>query len=363
MADQIKTVTDKEQFPMLFKNFFKDKKVHLKTSSGGLLIQFLGYHGDNVAFRIPGVKNVPENVLIFTRHDKTTIYTSLKTLDQDVDTFTFLPLKFQIISVFRNENRNLVEVGENGKNVILITNLISDSDVKSALSIHSKKVDKIREIVLFDLQKQFEKINIVFLDQIKNDTRLKFFSEGNKQIAIYDLNVEPDEKNITQYNHYINEIYSKDVQLTRLNQYVSEVTAPIVCRNFIIYGYLQLNNMTPMREGHLAVAKRFAIVINELMKKHEMFLINKSKFLVSDISKSGIGIVFKDKSLIRLFREESIVSFESIFPTQKKVIMSARVKNINFSNNGMIKVGCKIEGMDDTSQRNFDEYIDKIESK
>ena len=206
MADQIKTVTDKQQFPMLFKNFFKGRDVYLKTNSGGILVYFLGFHEDSVAFRIPNVKNLPENILIFTRHSETTIYVSLKKVSSDADTFTLEPVKFQIISAYRKEDRNLVQVGDEGKSIVFIASLISDSDIKSSLDIHSKKVDKIKEIVLFDLEKQYDKVKIVFVNEMKNDSRFEYFKDGNTSISIYDLNSDPDEKNSKSYNHYINEI-------------------------------------------------------------------------------------------------------------------------------------------------------------
>ena len=64
MPDQIKTVTDRGQFQFLLDNFFNGHQVYIKTSSGALGLQYLGFSDGNVAFRIPHVKSFPEKQMI-----------------------------------------------------------------------------------------------------------------------------------------------------------------------------------------------------------------------------------------------------------------------------------------------------------
>jgi hypothetical protein len=360
MASQIKTVTDKAQFSLLMNNFFARGDVYIQTSSGDMKCQFLGYSEDNAAFRLPGIKNVPETVIAFTRHGQHTIYSSLKFLERNEDTYIFMPIKFQIISTHRKENRQMLEVGGGGKNIIYVENIITDFFIFHSLEMHARKNDKIREIAEFELNKQFKHVKIVFSNEAKNDIRMKHVREKKTPIFVPDLNSDPEPKYEEMYNYYINYIYSKDYQITGSHKYTSEAMVPIMHRKAIPYGYIQVNSQTPMGDGQFAVISRMAIVVDQLFIKEKRFESIPGRFLVSDISRSGLGIVFKDRSQARNFRKESLMAFDMLLPTSKKVVMSAYARNIIFMDSGLIKIGCQIDTMDETSQNNYNEYLDLL---
>jgi len=360
MDNIIKTVSDRSQFELLFNNFFVGREIFLKTSTGNLKVQFLGYSDEHAGFRVPSVKNLPEKVTVYTRHKTNTIYASLKLFDVKEDTFIFIPEKFQIIAEARKEDRKLVGAEGGQKNVLYIRNIISDTVIKNAIQMNAKKMEKIIEIATFDLQKQFGNIKIYFITQSKNDIRIKFMQEKKDSIFIQDLNSQPEEEDADHYNYYINNIYSKDSSLSRGHKYISEATAPILHKNVILYGYVQVNNTTAMTDGLLEVVKRMAIIMDQLCLKHNVFAPIQTKFLVSDISKSGLGIVFKERKLISYFRKDSLISFESMLPTQKRAVMAAVVRNITILEGGIIKVGLEVTDMDETSQAHVMEYLQSM---
>jgi len=359
MADQIKTVTDKSQFDFMFKTFFSGSEILIKTKNGNIKLQFLGYSDDKVAFRIPHVKNMPETVKVYTRHKTNTINVSLKYTERNEDTFIFIPVRFQIISEARKEDRQLVGVEGGGKSIIFMTNIMSDELIKNSLMHSLKKVDHIEEIAKFDLEKQFNNIKLYFTSKGKVDSRMNYLLDKGKPIFVPDLNSEPEEKNIQQHNHYINEIYARDPQLSRTHKFTSEATVPIMFRKMIYYGYLQVNNTTPISDGQFEVVKRMGIVINELMIKNKVIPVENAKFLISDISQNGLGIVFRERRLARYFKQDGFISFEIMLPTSKKAIIGAKIRNINFLESNTIKVGLEISVMDDTSKINYEEYINE----
>ncbi len=363
MADLIKTITDKDQFKYIFDKYFAGRDIYLKTSGGSIKLQYLGFSDEHVAFRINRVKNLPENVVVYTRLNANTIYAGLKLYEINEDTFIFIPVKFQILSESRKEDRNSLGAG-GGTNVLYITNVMSDFLIERALTMSEKKVDNIEEIARFDLEKQFDRIKIHFINRGKSEIRFKHFETGGDVIFMRDLNTPPVDEEGKGYNHYINEIYSKDLQLSRTHQYISEATVPIMYRKMILYGYLQVNNSRPLTDGQLEVVKRMAIVINELFIKNNVFAVSqKDKFLVSDISSSGIGMVFKDRRAMRYFKQDGMISFETMLPTKKKAIIGAIVRNITFMEGNIIKAGCEIKIMDKASRANFDEFIQEVTSK
>lgn len=357
MPDQIKTVTDSSQFQFILDNFFAQRTVYIKTNSGNLDIQYLGYSDGKVAFRIPHVKTLPEMVVVFTRHKTNTIYLSIKTMERNEDTFVFLPVKFQILSESRKEDRKLVNI-EGGKSIMYIDNLITDYVIERGLAISEKKIDKVKEFAEFELKKKFEYVKIVFINESKTDIRLKHVLDNGGNIYIPNLNVEPDPAMLESYNYYINNIYKSDVTLSSRTKYIAEITVPILYNGIIVYGYLQVNSMQPFTDGILEVCRRMTIVINQLMIKNGFFASVGDRFLLVDLSESGLSFVFKDKKYLRYFVEGSKIAFSVLLPTQKKSVIGAIVRNINVMDNGIIKLGCEIFIMDSTSRANYNEFLE-----
>lgn len=361
MPDQIKTVTDREQFQFLLDNFFTGHQVYIKTSSGALNLQYLGYSGGNVAFRIPHVKSFPETAIVFTRHGGHTIYLSIKHIEKSQDTFVFIPIKFQIISESRKEDRKLVDI-EGGKSVIYMNNFISDYIIQRGLATSQKKIDKIKEIAEFELKKKFDHVKILFMNEAKSDPRLNHALNNGKLLYIPNLNENPDPSLEEDYNYYLENIYKSDISLSSRHRYISEVIAPVLYDFMIPYGYVQVNSTQPLSEGMSEVCRRMAIVIDQLLKKNDLFAPLDTRFLVADLSRSGMGFVFKEKKFLRYFEEKSRIMYDIMLPTRKKAVIGADVKNITFLENNVIKVGCQITSMDDNSRANYDEFIN-ISSK
>jgi hypothetical protein len=127
MSEQIKTITEREQFPELFSRFFAKAEVFLKTKSGDLKIQFIGFSNGLVAFKIPYIKNIVDTCLIYSRAQNNIIYASLKASQkQGNDLYVFIPINLQIISLNRKEDRQEIGARPDGKNILYVTNLISD---------------------------------------------------------------------------------------------------------------------------------------------------------------------------------------------------------------------------------------------
>ncbi len=358
MADLIKTVTDKSQFEFIFNNFFTGNSVFIKTNSGNINLQFLGYSDGNAAFRIPLVKSIPDNVVVFVRRGHNNIYLSMKFVERSEDTFMFIPVKFQIISESRKEDRKLLQVEGGGKSIMYVNNLVTEYMLHRELSTSEKKIDKVKEVAEFELKKKFEYVKILFSFEAKSDQRFKFIQSNSRPLYIPNLNEDPTPELEEDFNHYINNIYRTDHSVSSRNKFIAEITAPIMYNEVIPYGYVQVNGMQPFTDGILEVCRRMTIVVDQLLRKNNLLTPLSEKFLVSDLSAGGVGFVFKDKRLIRYFQEGSKVSFEIMLPTMKKAVMGAIVRNITFMENNIIKVGVQIDTMADKYRENYMEYVE-----
>ncbi|MFC1670948.1 hypothetical protein ACFL20_11195, partial [Spirochaetota bacterium] len=360
MASQIKTISDKSQFQELCRTFFVQGEINLKTKSGNLKLQYLGFSEGNIAFRIPYVKNLPEVVTTVTRNGDNTIYSTLRFRERNEDTFIFTPLKFQVLSESRKETRIDTDGSSVGTSVLYVNNVFTDIVIKNVISMNNKKVDQIKEMVKSDMQSSYNIINITFINESANDQRMKYVIENRNPIFIEDINKKPEKRFERTYNYYLNNIYPKDFRISSSKDLISEAVIPIMFRNMIPYGYIQVNNSFALQDKHFSELKKIAINVDNLLKKNKLFRATDDRFLVSDFSKNGIGIVSKDRKITRMFRQDSIVSLDVLLPTKQTSTICAKIKNIIFLDNGIIKVGMEIVDIDAISEVNYDEYLESV---
>ena len=361
MPDLIKTITDRGLFEDIFYKFFLNRDVFLKTSSGDLKIQFFGYTDGMAALKIPFIKKMYDTCIVFARRENHTLYAHLKFIEkQEEDIYIFTPIQFQVISAARKDPRKTVDIGGDGKQVIYVGNLISDFIIQNSLAMENKKVDHVKEIIRFDLEKQFKMVKVYFCNEGMGDVRMKFFYDEKKTIMIPDLNKKEAAKDDTFFKFYINNIYARDYHLINRKNVVSEVSVPVLYKTKIPYGYIQVNNFTPLTESALHIVKRMAIVVEELFAKYKVFPVSDERLLVSDVSRRGLGIVFRERRYIRYFKENNYVYFDIILPAGKKASCLAMVKNIGILENKIIKIGCEIKEIDALSEVNYEEYLESL---
>ncbi len=364
MSEQIQTITDKLQFKEIFYKYFIGSEIFLKAKNGDLKIKFLGYSSDQVAFKIPLIKNLSGTCLIFVRHENSIIYAQLKFLEkQEDDSFVFFPMKMQLITIERREDRKTITVEGTGKKIIYVTNIISDFIMENTLSMETKKLDRIREALKDDIEKHFPYIKIFFFNEGTSDPRMKHFSNMNKPIFIPDIRKKPREQEMAEYNNYINNIYSKDYYLQNRKQYISEISVPFLFRTKIPYGYIQVNGIVPMPDSVMSIIKKIAASCDDIISRTKLFPVSEEKLLVSDISRNGLGIVFKNRMFIRYFKEKCQVFFDLMLPEGKKASVHAEVRNITLMENKIIKIGCEIREMDALSEVNFEEFLESTGQK
>jgi hypothetical protein len=366
MPDQIKTISEKATFEKILIKFFQNNNVFLKTKTGDLKIQFVGYSNDIAAFRIPFLKSISGNCLIFTRIESNTIHALVKYQEkQGEDIFTFIINKFQIITRARGEERKTIGTPQRGqsKDIIFVTNLISHSIIQNSLAMETKKIERIKEFVQKQMSEAFNYVKIFFCNESKVDSRMNYFTTNKRPIFIPQIaNTEKEESSQEKYNYYINNIYSKDHFLQNRTEYISEISVPLLYKLKMPYGYIQLNNTNILSSSTLTIAKKFAVTIDELLNKENVFPRSAEKLIVSNVSRNGIGIVFKERKYIRYFKEHNSVYFDLLLPESKTASILAIVRNITIMENNIILIGCSIEEIDALSEVNYSEFLDTIPS-
>jgi len=358
MTGSIETITDRGRFDEIFNASIFVSDVYMRTSSGSLKIRFMGYNSGQIAFKVPYIKSMPDSVLAFARHNNVTIYIELKTIEkQENDIFIFMPVKVQLFHTQRQEGR--AQISSDHKNLVYISSITSDFLLFDSIKREKKKVEFIRDRILSDLAKVFTEVKIFFNAEELSDPRMRYFYDYmNNPIYIPQFGAPVAKQDEAKVAYYREQIYMKEQFNMKRRGFVSEISAPILFRGMIPVGYIQINNTIPFNESYVQVLRRAADLASQTISKATIFNdICSDRLLVADMSKSGIGIVFRDRKYIRFFKEKSISCFEIILGDGKTISACAAVKNINLMENKIIKIGCAIREIHKDHLQQYDTYI------
>lgn len=356
MPASIETITDVTKMRALFEGYFSNNKIFLKTKSGNFVIKYAGFAEDKIALRIPLLKNMPPVCVIMCRIPGETIYAQIQYRSKDEDElYTFHPMKMQIIGAARTEERKALS---GAKQLLFVSQTISPFIIEQTLSFESRKVDLIKSTVLNQIEQTFPFKKIYFLHEGLSDVRMKYFFDRKKEYFIPSVH-KIDKKDPLQ-NYYHEEIYQRDYYLINRKQYISEGACAFYYQHKIPYGYIQVNHTVELQPSTFEMVKKLADITQKLFLKNNVFKPLEEKLLVSDISKNGLSVVFKERSYIRYFQEKSYVHFVLILPDQLRLPLFAVVRNISFIDNKIIKVGLELIEMDENVKVVYINFLNEM---
>ncbi|MBN2403027.1 MAG: hypothetical protein JXN64_11590 [Spirochaetes bacterium] len=359
MIKGVKTITDRNLFQNILKKFFYNRISFIYSQKANIEVQFLDTPDGLVNIQIPFDMEEQKNCIAYTRNENNIIVVFLKYVSHKTkDILVFNPAKFQVMSVERkDERRSIIEAGID-KSLLYITNFITDKIIGSSLTSQEKILKRIKEIIEYDHLKEYEYLKIFFWNENISDPRMKFFFTNRNHIFIPDMTFESGDY---IYRYYLNNIYNQDAYLKTHKELISEISVPILFDLKIPYGYIQVNKYTPFPKSSVTLIKRLASIVDELAKKSNLFSVSNDKLLVSDISKTGVGIVFNNQKYIPYYKKDSYVSMDLLLPHYKKASMLADVRHLEMMHNKTIKVGFEIKDMDSASRDNYEKFLGLIE--
>ena len=358
MIKGVKTITDRNLFQNILQKFFYNRASFIYSQKANVEVKFLPTTDGLVNVQIPFPLEEEKNCIVFTRNGNNVIFVFLKYISNKAkDVLVFNPAKFQIMSLERkNDRRSLVE-NSTDKSLLYITNFISDKMIGTSLFSQGNTLKRIKEIIRYDHLKDYEYMKIFFWNENLSDLRMKYFYSNRNPIFIPDINGNDSDN---MYKYYKNNIYSQDSYLLDHGELVSEISVPILYDSKIPYGYLQVNKSAPFPRFTVSLVQRLASVIDELSRKTNLFSVSSDKLLVSDISKTGVGIVFNNEKYIPYYKKDSYVSMDLLLPQLKKASILADVRHLEMMHNKTIKVGFEIKDMDSKSKEVYDKFLGSI---
>ncbi|MBN1500393.1 MAG: hypothetical protein JW982_09560 [Spirochaetes bacterium] len=359
MAGTIRTINNLNDIEKVLNSFFSSVDVFLKIKNGNLKIRYLGYIQQKVIIQVPYLKNMSEEILIFARKNGNTVYLHLRYIEkQGEDDFLLTPVKMQIIYAERIETRTSLSDGKQ-KSILFVDNVISDFIIENQLALAVKTVDRIKNFIHDEIEKSYERKKIYFMNEGLSDPRLKYFYENRSPYVVEDFTADGKRSDNKFYEYFISNIYSKDYNLINRKNLISEVAAPVFFKRKIPIGYIQVNHTKQLDVRTVKIVEKLALSAEEIFNKQKVFNTQTEKLLVTDISKNGLSIAFKERQFIRLFKENSYVVLSLLMPDNLRIDMLVIVKNITLLDNKVIKVGCQIKDIEEYSRKIFEHYLEE----
>lgn len=353
-------IKDKSSIKGIFNDIFARNQTFLRINNINVKVDYEGYSEGHINLRISKSVTIPQKCMVMARANDF-IFSAILNFErkQRSDIHLFTPIEIRKYNSPRREERKQIQTEQKKIPVLFIHNMMSDFLIEQSLDFDSKKAKQIGEVIKVKLESHFQYIKIFFLHE-GIDPRMNYFRENIRPIYIPNIHDDPSEKKKGIYEYYMKNIYQKDGFLQNTKYLVSEISVPILYRMRIPYGFVQVNNNETIPETSMSIVKKMAVIVEELLHKHNVFQKDDRKLVVSDVSRSGLAIVFKDRKCIRYFKEKCLIYFDLLLPDNKKINILATVRHISQMNNKIFKVGCEITDLDALSEVYYEEFLESL---
>ena len=367
MNSEAVKITDKNQIYDIFQTRFKTGKIFIKTADINIQVESFSFRDGIIAVTGPGDEHKLDNIIFYIRDCDEVVFSHavLKSKDNKGVLF-YEPLDVQIVQIPRKEERKSVSsVEKHDSAPVYISNIISDFTVNECLNLSRRKVNIIKDELLKKLQKTYPDSDIIFSGDKSNDPRMLYCKSKRKPYFIKSINDIDDlekmnaDEDMKYYKMYIQ---AKDTLAQRTGN-ASEIAVPLLYKMMMPFGYVKVSNSKELSDEDFSAIRKFGMSASTVYTNDKQIIISSDdKIAVTDLSMSGMGIFFKEKMLIKHFKENSLVIFTIYLPDKKQATVLCEVKNIALIKNYVYRIGCEILNIESLGEVYYSEYLEGIES-
>lgn len=352
-SKSVKNITDRNTLSDLYSSLFIGRDVFLKSDGINIKVNFVKFTNGKIYLDIPVENFDIKRTAIYTRNIEEVAYSHIIPLGMEENYYIFETEGSQIFFAPRKEKRIQMEAAPGKKTVI--SRLISNFVIKESLIQNQSRVDWLRHEISGKISEEYGFIKIFFLGDKNSDTRMSWIMDERDSILIRDINSDSESDTAS----YMQNIYYHDNELTDRN-IVSEITVPLLYKMMMPFGYIQVNHSSPLTEENLFMIKRLGLAFSEsISKDNTLFTPSEDTITISDLSLSGLGIVFKEQSLAKHFREDALVIFTAYLPENATASILCRVASITLSGK-WYRVGCRIESIDSEGEQYYRKFLQTV---
>lgn len=363
MSGETVKITDKKQIFEIFKDRFLKGKVFIKTSL--LNIQVESFAFENGVISVTGAfENADiKSVIFYARDNDDVVFSHAVLISQnDNGALIYEPLDIQITQIPRKEERKIVSSADKDESAhIYISNIISDFTIHECFNLSRKKVDLIKDELLKKLQSTFPDSEIVFFNDRSNDPRMLYAKNRRKPYFIKNIRDAEDQEKVNKdedLKFYKTYIQPKD-PLSLKAKTCSEICVPLLYKLMMPFGYVKSASFNELTDDDFSVIRKFGMSASTVYTNDKHLIISSDdNIAVTDLSMSGLGIFFKEKVLIKHFKEKSLIIFTVYLPEKKQATVLCEVKNIALIKNYVYRIGCEILNIESLGEVYYSEYLE-----
>lgn len=357
-SESVKNITDRNSLTELYNSLFIGRDVFLKADGINIKVDFVKFSNGKIYLDIPVENYDVKRTAIYTRNKEEVAYSHIIPSGMENRYYVYETEGSQIFLAPRKENRIQIEAQPGKKTVI--SQVISNFVIKESLMQNQARVDWLKHEISSKISVKYDHINVFFLGDRHTDIRMSWIMDDRESIFIRDINFNGEANdNETDVTSYMQNIYYHDNNLLAGN-IVSEISVPLLYKIMMPFGYIQVNHTSPLTEDNLFMLKRLGLAYSEsISKDNTLFSPSVDTISISDLSMSGLGMVFKEKSLARHFKEDALVMFTAYLPDGKNASILCRVANITLSDK-WYRVGCRIESIDSEGELHYRKFLQTV---
>ena len=354
-SESVKHITDRNSLSELYSSLFIGRDVFLKSDGINIKVNFIKFSNGKIYLDIPVENYNVKRTAIYTRNKEEIAYSHIIPSGMDEKYYIFETEGSQIFFAPRKEKRVEVDALPGKKTVI--SQLISNFVIKESLMQNHARVDWLRDEISGKIAAKYNHVKIFFLGDKNTDARMCWIMDDRESIFIPDLNSEnEDGTSGTDLTSYMQNIYYLDNELAD-GKMVSEISVPLLYKMMMPFGYIQVNHGSPLTEENLFMIKRLGLAYSESISKDTtLFSPSQDTITISDLSLNGLGIIFREKSLAKHFREDALVIFTAYMPENTHASILCRVANITLTDK-WYRVGCRIESIDSEGEVHYKNFL------
>lgn len=358
MSEIIENITDENLFESYFNKFFQGKNCCIRVNDVNIYIEYVQYEGNQIEVKIRAEIDPADKAIIFTRHEDLIIYSQVEYISNENDVYKYKPANIQVMRIPRKEERKQVPKTD-GNQPIIISNILSEAVMEDSFKREKKKVEYFK----FKIEEKIEGFmysGVHFHGDKVNDSRMKYFYAERRPIYYPDItDPELKKKDKEKYEFYRSSLYKSDKKID-WDKVVSEISVPLMYKLMIPIGYIQVDHLAPLSNEQFSSLKKLGYTFSELLTQQNIIIFSDDQIKVVDLSKSGIGLLFEQRSLIKHFKDDSCIYFLINLPDGKNVPVYCVVKNVNIVDRKLFRVGLAIKDIDAIGETFYDEYLESI---
>jgi len=358
-------VTDKKQIHDIILERFKAGVLYVKTAGINIQVQSYSYKNGLLSISLPNYSESITNVIFYLRDkDEVTFSNAVLEYINEKGTHVFELLDVQVLRIPRKEARKSVaSIEKPEKAGLYISNIISDFTIQECIGSARRRTDFIKDQLLKQIHTLYPDTQILFLNDKTNDPRMLFCMK--KRIPYFIKNVKDLDDtdkldNQEGLNYYKSFIYQNEQQNAK-SKVVSEICVPLLYKLMMPFGYIKTVNSDEFDEEDFSVIRKFGMTASTIYTNDKQIIISSDENIaVTDLSMSGLGIFFRNKVLIKHFKDKSLVIFSIYLPGEKHATFLCEVRNITLIQNYVYRVGCEIQNIEALGEVYYSEYLNGL---